>query len=185
LRRRRSLIIIGKRLEYLREFNFRREACYAHVSGSVKTAGLCWLRSPPRAGYTETDFLGSAAPDFRLTRRAVRAWISLNNIQPAGPDGCDIILPLLTSATGCVRVLKLLQIAFYDLIRTVRILFHETMGAVFLVIGIVITLNGYKQLRRYFDFGEISHITIISTFTFGILMLGYGIHSFYQARKMK
>jgi len=82
-------------------------------------------------------------------------------------------------------MLRLLQTAFYDLIRTVRILFHETMGAVFLVIGIVITLNGYKQVRRYIDFGEISYMTIISTFTFGILMLGYGIHSFYLARETK
>jgi hypothetical protein len=82
-------------------------------------------------------------------------------------------------------LLKILQSAFYDLFRTVRVLFHETMGAVFLVIGIVITLNGYKQLRRYLDFGEISYFTIISTFTFGFLMLGYGIHSFYQARNMK
>ena len=84
-----------------------------------------------------------------------------------------------------VTVLKLLQTAFHDLIRTVRILFHEAMGGVFLIIGIVITLNGYRQLRRYFDMGEISYISIISTFTFGILMLGYGIHSFYQARRMK
>jgi hypothetical protein len=113
------------------------------------------------------------------------SWISRNNIQPLRPDGCGIILPLLIPSIGCVRMLKLLQTAFYDLIRTVRILFHETMGAVFLVIGIVITLNGYKQLRRYFDFGEISYFTIISTFTFGILMLGYGIHSFYLARKTK
>ena len=82
-------------------------------------------------------------------------------------------------------MLKLLQNAFHDLIRTIRVLFHEMMGAVFLVIGIVITANGYKQLRRYFDFGEISYFTIISTFIFGILMLGYGVHSFYQARKMK
>ncbi|MCI0418377.1 MAG: hypothetical protein L0387_43945 [Acidobacteria bacterium] len=82
-------------------------------------------------------------------------------------------------------MLKLLQYAFQDLIRTLRVLFHEAMGAIFLLIGIVITLNGYKQLRRYLDIGEISYITIISTFTFGILMLGYGIHSFYQARKMK
>jgi hypothetical protein len=83
------------------------------------------------------------------------------------------------------KMLRILQTAFCDLIRTVRVLFHETMGAVFLIIGIVITLNGYKQLRRYFDFGEISYFTIISTFTFGILMLGYGVHSFYQARRMK
>lgn len=107
------------------------------------------------------------------------------SLQPLRPDSCGIIVPLLTSSTGCVRVLKLLKTAFYDLIRTGRILFHETMGAVFLVIGIVISLNGYKQLRRYVDFGEISYVNIISTFTFGILMLGYGIHSFYLARKMK
>ena len=80
-------------------------------------------------------------------------------------------------------MLKLLQAAFYDLIRTLRVLFHEMMGAVFLVIGIVITLNGYKQLRRYLTFGEVSYFTIIPTFTFGILMLGYGVHSFYLARK--
>lgn len=94
-------------------------------------------------------------------------------------------MTFLISSTGCVRMLRLLQTAFYDLIRTVRILFHETMGAVFLVIGIVITLNGYKQVRRYIDFGEISYLTIISTFTFGILMLGYGVHSFYLSRKTK
>ncbi|MBM3804848.1 MAG: hypothetical protein FJW26_21375 [Acidimicrobiia bacterium] len=82
-------------------------------------------------------------------------------------------------------MLKLLLNAFSDVIRTVRVLFHEMMGAVFLAIGIMITVNGYKQLRRYFDFGEISYFTIISTFTFGVLMLGYGVHSFYQARKMK
>ena len=82
-------------------------------------------------------------------------------------------------------MIKLFQTAFYDLIRTIRILFHETMGAVFLVIGIVITLNGYKQVRRYIDFGEISYFTLVSTFTFGILMLGYGIHSFYLSRKTK
>jgi len=82
-------------------------------------------------------------------------------------------------------MLKLLQSAFYDLIRTIRVLFHETMGAVFLVIGIVITLNGYKQVRRYIDFGEVSYFTLISTLTFGLLMLAYGIHSFYLARKTK
>jgi formate hydrogenlyase subunit 3/multisubunit Na+/H+ antiporter MnhD subunit len=59
------------------------------------------------------------------------------------------------------------------------------MGVLFLVIGIIITFNGYKQLRRYLDFGEISYFTIVSTFVFGILMLGYGVHSFYQVRKMK
>ena len=82
-------------------------------------------------------------------------------------------------------MLRLLQNAFRDLIRTLRALFLEMMGVLFLVIGIIITFNGYKQLRRYLDFGEISYFTIVSTFVFGILMLGYGVHSFYQVRKMK
>lgn len=82
-------------------------------------------------------------------------------------------------------MLKLLKNAFQDLIKTLRVIFHEAMGALFLIIGSVITLNGYKQLRRYLDIGEVSYFTLISTFVFGFLMLGYGFHSFYQVRKMK
>lgn len=82
-------------------------------------------------------------------------------------------------------MLQLLQNAFRDLLKTLRALFLETMGVLFLVIGLVITFNGYKQLRRYLDFGEVSYFGIVSTFVFGILMLGYGVHSFYQVRKMK
>ena len=52
-------------------------------------------------------------------------------------------------------MIRLLQTAFYDLIRTIRILFHETMGAVFLVIGIVISLNGYKQVREIYIFAGV------------------------------
>jgi hypothetical protein len=86
--------------------------------------------------------------------------------------------------TGAL-MLRLLLNAFRDLIRTLRALFLETMGVLFLVIGVIITFNGYKQLRHYLDFGEISYFGIVSTFVFGILMLGYGVHSFYQVRKMK
>ena len=82
-------------------------------------------------------------------------------------------------------MLKLLLNAFSDLLRTLHRLFLETMGLFFLVIGGIITFNGYKQFRRYLDFGEISYVQIFSTFTFGVLMLGYGIHSFYQVKRMK
>ncbi len=82
-------------------------------------------------------------------------------------------------------MLKLLLNAFRDLIKTLRVIFLETMGLLFLIFGAIITFNGYKQLRRYLDFGEISLVSIVSAFTFGLLMLGYGIHSFYQVRKMK
>jgi hypothetical protein len=102
------------------------------------------------------------------------------------PDNCDIIFHVaIPECVSSFAMLKLLLNAFRDLIRTLRVLFLEAMGVLFLVIGIIITFNGYRQLRRYLDFGEISYFGIISTFTFGILMLGYGVHSFYQVRKMK
>jgi hypothetical protein len=80
---------------------------------------------------------------------------------------------------------KLFLSAFRELFKTLRVIFLETMGLLFLVFGGIVTFNGYKQLRRYLDFGEISYVSIVSAFTFGLLMLGYGIHSFYQVRKLK
>jgi len=82
-------------------------------------------------------------------------------------------------------MLKIFLSAFRELFKTLRVIFLETMGLLFLVLGGIITFNGYKQLMRFLDFGEISYVGIFSTFTFGLLMLGYGIHSFYQVRKMK
>jgi hypothetical protein len=103
------------------------------------------------------------------------------------PAKCAIIFKVAQGefSSRVVFMLQLLQIAFRDLLKTLRALFLETMGVLFLVIGVVITFNGYKQLRRYLDFGEVSYFGIVSTFVFGILMLGYGVHSFYQVRKMK
>jgi hypothetical protein len=102
------------------------------------------------------------------------------------PAKCAIIFKVAQGEfSRVVFMLRLLQNAFRDLLKTLRLLFLETMGVLFLVIGVVITFNGYKQLRRYLDFGEVSYFVIVSTFVFGILMLGYGVHSFYQVRKMK
>ena len=46
-------------------------------------------------------------------------------------------------------MLKLFQTAFHDLIRTVRILFHETMGAVFLVSLIAILESKNKHVHLF------------------------------------
>jgi hypothetical protein len=82
-------------------------------------------------------------------------------------------------------MLRSLRGAFKDLLRTLHKLFLETTGFFFLVLGGMILFSGYKQLRSFLDFGEISYLKMISTFIFGVLMLGYGIHSFYRVRTMK
>ncbi len=72
--------------------------------------------------------------------------------------------------------------AFGGLFQTLRVLFLEVTGFFFLAVGGMILLSGYRQLRSYFDFGEISHFKLISTLIFGFLMVGYGVHSFYRVR---
>ena len=82
-------------------------------------------------------------------------------------------------------MLKFLQKAFGELFKTLHKLFLEVTGFFFLVIGGMILFSGYKQLKTFLDFGEISYFKLISTLIFGILMFGYGIHSFYRVRTMK
>jgi hypothetical protein len=81
-------------------------------------------------------------------------------------------------------MIKIVQSAFKDLLRTLHKLFLEMTGFFFLVIGGVILLSGYRQLRVFLDIGEVSYFKMISTLIFGILMIGYGVHSFLRVRKM-
>ena len=105
--------------------------------------------------------------------------------QPPYPDRQEMA-PNKTRGTVMLdAMLKSLGRAFKDLFRTLHKLFLETTGFFFLVIGGMILFSGYKQLRNFLDWGEISYLKMISTFVFGVLMLGYGIHSFYRVRTMK
>lgn len=79
---------------------------------------------------------------------------------------------------------QLLLKAFGGLFQTLRVLFLEVTGFFFLMIGGMILMSGYRQLRSYLNFGEVSHFKLISTLIFGSLMVGYGIHSFYRVRTL-
>jgi hypothetical protein len=82
-------------------------------------------------------------------------------------------------------MLKSFQIAFRDLLRTLHKLFLEMTGFFFLVFGGMILSSAYKQFRSFIALGEISYFKLISTLIFGVLMLGYGLNSFFRVRKMK
>ena len=77
---------------------------------------------------------------------------------------------------------KELQRAFAGLLKTFHVLFLETTGFFFLILGGIILSSAYKQLRVFLAIGEVSYYKLISTVVFGSLMLGYGIHSFIRAK---
>jgi hypothetical protein len=60
-------------------------------------------------------------------------------------------------------MIKALQVAFKDLLRTLHKLFLEMTGFFFLAIGGMILLSGYRQLRIFLDLGEVSYFKITST----------------------
>ena len=81
-------------------------------------------------------------------------------------------------------MIKPLQTAFKNLLRTLHKLFLEMTGFFFLVVGGIILLSGYRQVRVFLEIGDVSYFKMISTLIFGGLMLGYGVHSFLRVRKM-
>jgi hypothetical protein len=80
---------------------------------------------------------------------------------------------------------KLFFKAFHTFFKVLHKLFLETTGFFFLVLAVLILYSGYGQMRHWMNFGEVSWYKLGSTFLFGLLMLGYGIHSFYKVRTIK
>ncbi len=80
------------------------------------------------------------------------------------------------------KMWKQIQQAFSGLFKVMHVLFLEVTGFLFLVIGALILLSAYKQVRSYLDFGEVSYYRLISALVFGGLMLGFGAQSFFKAR---
>jgi hypothetical protein len=83
------------------------------------------------------------------------------------------------------EMLKQLQRAFGDLFKVLHKIFLEATGLFFLILGGLILYSSYAQVRKYLDFGDISYFKVGSTLVFGVLMVFYGVHSFYRARSMK
>ena len=93
------------------------------------------------------------------------------------------IIPIRTRSER--EMFKQFRRAFGDLFKVLHKVFLETTGLFFLILGSLILYSGYVQVRKYLDFGEISYFKVGSTLIFGVLMVFYGVHSFYRARTMK
>lgn len=75
--------------------------------------------------------------------------------------------------------------AFGSTFKILHKLFLETTGFFFLVLAALILYSGYGQWRHWMDFGEVSWYKFGSTLLFGVLMLAFGVHSFYKVRTLK
>ena len=84
--------------------------------------------------------------------------------------------------------LERVKFAFRDVGKSIHKLFLEVSGFLFTVFGGLLLLRGYQEYqsvlaRGAFEFKD--YFTIVSFVVFGLLMLGFGVHSFYRVRSMK
>jgi hypothetical protein len=86
---------------------------------------------------------------------------------------------------NCSKMFKTFMRAFGGFFKVLHKLFLETTGMFFLILAGLILYSGYGQIRHWQNFGEVSWFKLSSTLLFGVLMLGYGIHSFYRVRIMR
>ncbi len=81
--------------------------------------------------------------------------------------------------------LERVKLAFGDVGRSIHKLFLEITGFLFALFGGFLLLRGYQFVVAREDFEFKDYFMIASFVVFGLLMLGFGIHSFYRVRSMK
>lgn len=84
-----------------------------------------------------------------------------------------------------LSVLERLRLAFKDVSKSLHKLFLEITGFLFALFGAFLLLRGYQFVSERNEFEFKDYFIIASFFVFGLLMLGFGIHSFYRLRSMK
>jgi hypothetical protein len=82
-----------------------------------------------------------------------------------------------------------LKLIFGDFLKSARKLWLEMMGALFLALAVMFTLNTLAAYRRTPDFLGAwdwqTGFSIIGSAFFSILMLAFSLQSFWKARKMR
>lgn len=68
-------------------------------------------------------------------------------------------------------------------LRPIHILWNQVMGFLFLVIGLLVGMRLYARWRDFGgEFGEL--VLLVLSSGFALLMCGYGLWSFFRARKL-
>jgi uncharacterized membrane protein len=81
---------------------------------------------------------------------------------------------------------SMLRSIFGSLFRTIHTLWLEVMGTLFLVFALMFGVYAVQAYRRYSAFSDPSGLWMIgSAAALSVLTLGFGIHSFWKARKLR
>jgi len=76
-----------------------------------------------------------------------------------------------------------LKIIFGDLLRTLRQLWLEFIGGMFLAIGIVFILSAVQEYRRYVHSPEVGSGRFIVVLISSGVMIFFALESFWKSRK--
>jgi hypothetical protein len=68
-------------------------------------------------------------------------------------------------------------------VKPLRILWNEMIGFVFLCLGIIPLFQAFRAYRE-FDAGREGPGRLLTILAFSILMISFGLHSFFRARRI-
>ena len=81
------------------------------------------------------------------------------------------------------------KLIFGDFLRSVRRLWLEMMGALFLALALMFVLNTIAEFRKTTDpfrnWDWRTGFAIVGSAFFSVLMVAFSFHSFWKARKMR
>ena len=76
-----------------------------------------------------------------------------------------------------------------DFLRSFRKLWLEMMGALFLALAVIFTLNTISEFRKttaHFSSWDLrTGFTVFGSALFSVLLLGFSLQSFWKARKIR
>lgn len=75
------------------------------------------------------------------------------------------------------------KIMFADFLRTLRQLWLEVMGGIFLAFGVLFILTAIQEYRKYVSTPGYGTSSLILAVLFSGVMLLFGLESFWKARK--
>jgi hypothetical protein len=82
-----------------------------------------------------------------------------------------------------------LKVVFGDFLRTARKLWLEMMGALFLALAVMFSLNTVAEFRKTADMVASwdwrTGFSVLGSAFFSILMLAFSLQSFWKARKIR
>ena len=78
-----------------------------------------------------------------------------------------------------------LRLIFGDFFRSLHQLWLEVIGALFLALAVVFAVSAFQEYRKIANAEGAGLWIVISAVFLSLLTFGFGIHSFWKARKLR